>query len=54
MKKIVYLTFIVLFTTILGACVKATPQSIHKMINPGDKIGDFLITTGKESDVTYS
>jgi hypothetical protein len=54
MKKLVYLTLFVLFTIILGACVKATPQSIHKMINPGDKIGDFLITTGNEDDAIYS
>ena len=46
MKKIVYLTFIVMFAVILGACAKATLQPGDGMINPGDKIGDFLITTG--------
>jgi hypothetical protein len=53
MKKIVYLTLIMLFVIVLGACAKATPQSVNEMINPGDKIGDFLITTGDEGDVTY-
>ena len=54
MKKIVYLVLVTLFVTILSACAKATPQSTDEMINPGDKIGDFLITTGKEGDVTYT
>lgn len=54
MKKIAYLTFTVLVSIILGACAKATPQPDDKMINPGDKTGDFLITTGEEGDVTYT
>jgi hypothetical protein len=53
MKKIIYLALIMLFVIILGACAKATPQSANEMINPGDKIGDFLITTGDEGKVTY-
>jgi hypothetical protein len=53
MKKLVYLTLIVMFTIILGACVKATPQPVDEMINPGDKIGDFLITTGDGEDVIF-
>jgi hypothetical protein len=54
MRRLAYLTIIVLFATTLGACAQATPQASDKMINPGDKIGDFLITTGKEGDVTYT
>jgi hypothetical protein len=54
MKKLTCLTLIVLFAVILGACNKATPQSSKEMINPGDRIGDFLITTGKEGEVTYT
>ena len=54
MKKSVYLMLIVLFVFILGACATATPQPvietqsqpIEGMINPGDKISDFLITIG--------
>ena len=53
MKKIIYLALIMLFVIILGACAKATQQSANEMINPGDKIGDFLITTGEGEDVTY-
>jgi hypothetical protein len=52
MKKSVYLPLVMLFVIILGAC--AAPQSGTGMINPGDKIGDFLITTGNAGDVTYS
>ena len=54
MKKFIYLTLIALFSIIVGGCGKATQQPIEatpnlsdQMINPGDKIGDFLITTGK-------
>ena len=53
MKKIYYLTFITLSIVILGACAKATPQSSDEMINPGDKVGDFLITTGDNESVTF-
>ena len=53
MKKPVDLTLIVLFVFILGACTTATPQSSDEMINPGDKIGDFLITTGNGEDVIF-
>ena len=54
MKKIVYLPLIMLFVIILGACAKATPQPADEMINPGDKIGDFLITTGDDDSVIYT
>jgi hypothetical protein len=47
-------SFIVLFAVILGTCVKATSQLAKEMINPGDKIGDFLITTGKKGEATYT
>jgi len=53
MKKPVNLTLIVLFVFILGACTTATPQSSDEMINPGDKIGDFLITTENGEDVIF-
>jgi hypothetical protein len=49
-----------LFVFILGACTTATPQPVETssqriegMINPGDKIGDFLITTGDGEDVIF-
>ena len=54
MKKIVYLTLIMLFVIILGACAKATPQAADEMINPKDKIGDFLITTSTDEGVFYT
>jgi hypothetical protein len=53
MKKIVYLPLITLFVIILGACAKTAPQSVNGMINPGDKVGDFLITTGGGEDVIF-
>jgi len=53
MNKPVYLTLIVLFVFFLSACSTATPQSGDEMINPGDKIGDFFITTGNGEDVIF-
>lgn len=53
MKKSVYLTLIVLFVLSLGACTTEKLQSSKSMINPGDKIGDFLITTGDGEDVIF-
>ena len=32
----------------------SSPPPPTGMINPGDKIGDFLITTGGDKDVTYT
>ncbi len=62
MKKLVHLTLIVLCTMISSACAQATPQPIaeaqpeaeNETINPGDKIGDFLITTGDDDKVLYT
>jgi hypothetical protein len=47
MKRLGYLAFIVLFASMLASCApsNSTPTATG-MINPGDKIGDFLITTG--------
>jgi hypothetical protein len=62
MKKFVYLTLIVLFAFILSSCAKTTPQPVDEAtpppaderIQPGDKIGDFLITTSDDEDVFYT
>ena len=59
MKRFFCLLFIALITVILVSCAKAAPQTAEptlppiEAINPGDKIGDFLITTGEGEDVTY-
>ena len=45
---------VVLFATILASCAKATVEPAIGMINPGDKIGDFLITTGEGDEITYN
>ena len=54
MKRLVYLMLLVMAAFILGACAKATSQTTDETIKPGDKIGDFLITTGEGEDVTYN
>ena len=53
MKGPVFLTLTVLFAIILSACGEATSQPADEMINPGDNIGDFLITAGEEENVTF-
>ncbi|MBI5954889.1 MAG: hypothetical protein HY865_24785 [Chloroflexi bacterium] len=61
MKKFVHLTFIVFFAFILSSCARATPQPVDEAtplpaderINPGDKICDFLITTGDGEDIIF-
>jgi hypothetical protein len=60
MKKFIYLTLIALYSIIVSGCGKATQQPIEatpnisdQMINPGEKIGDFLITTGEGEDVVF-
>lgn len=45
---------VVLFAAILASCAKATAEPANGMINPGDKIGDFLITTGEGDEITYN
>jgi len=61
MKKLIVLTLILLCIIISSACAQATPQPItatsqpiNEMINPGDKIGDFLVTTGDDDKVLYT
>ena len=61
MKKFACLTVMILFGIILGSCSTATPQPnpatpqpVDEMINPGDKIGDFLITTSGDEPVIYT
>jgi hypothetical protein len=53
MKKRSLLTLMVLCAAVLAACTKNSSDSVERMINPGDKIGDFLITTGGDEGVTY-
>ena len=54
MNKLVFLTLIVVFAVIVGACASATQEPADETINPGDKIGDFLITTGDETNLANS
>jgi hypothetical protein len=42
-----------LASIILAACAQAGSTRAEDSLNPGDTIGDFLITTGREKKVTY-
>jgi hypothetical protein len=53
MKRLAFLALIMLFAAVLASCAKGSSESVEGMINPGDKIGDFLITTGGDEGVTY-
>jgi hypothetical protein len=53
-KRLIVLLALLLVAGLTGACSQLTGQSTgNKMIEPGDKIGDFLITTGVEGQFTY-
>lgn len=54
MKKFVYPLLIVLFAIVLASCASSSGEASAEMINPGDKIGDFLITTGEGDEITYN
>ena len=60
MQRFIYLTLIALFSITAAGCGQTTQQPIEatqtlsdQMISPGDKIGDFLITTGDGKDVIF-
>ena len=53
MKKNSHLMVITLCVIILGACAQATPFIEDEVIDPGDRIGDLLITTGNGDDVIF-
>jgi hypothetical protein len=53
MKKILQLSLIVLSVIILGACAKPVAPSNQDSLNPGDRIGSFLITKGTGEDVIF-
>lgn len=53
MKRIFYSTLIMIVTIILSACANGTSQSNDELINPGDRIGNFIITTKEGDDVVY-
>jgi len=55
MKKRAFLTLLVLFIALLASCASNEALEPAKgMIEPGDKIGNFLITKGGNEDITYA
>ena len=54
MKIYIFSLLIVLFVGTVVSCAKAGSGSAEGMINPGDKIGNFLVTRGGEEGVTYT
>ena len=48
MRKLVFLTLILLFAAMLSACAKAMPQVAERMINPGDKVGEMTIEKAED------
>jgi hypothetical protein len=55
MKKLTILFSILLVVGLTMACagVGGSSGPTNKMIEPGDKIGDFVITTGEQGKFTY-
>lgn len=55
MKKSAPILVVVLLVSLLASCTQVSNLlSSNKPIQPGDKIGDFLITTGEPGEATYS
>jgi hypothetical protein len=52
MKSLVYWARFVLFFSLLAACGKSKGSN-EETINPGDKAGDFLVTTAKPGEATF-
>jgi hypothetical protein len=53
MKRLALMVFILLMAGALAACAQPKPTDSSEMIQPGDKVGDFLVTTGEEGNFTY-
>lgn len=52
MKKVVRLSILGLFALILCAC-SPNFQTTNGLINPGDRVGDFVFSTGDEKIATF-
>lgn len=53
MKKLLVLKSILLLVTVVTACTGASVSTEPKLIEPGDKIGDFTVTTGVPGKFSY-
>jgi hypothetical protein len=54
MNRLVSFTLIMLIAVIISACASPTQEPEDETINPGDKIGDFVITTGDKTNLDNS
>jgi hypothetical protein len=53
MKRLAFPALVVLCVAVLASCAKSSSEPGERMINPGDKIGDFTIIKGGDEGVTY-
>jgi len=53
MRRLTLIGFILLMAGVLVACAQPKSTEISDLIRPGDRVGDFLITTGEEGNFTY-
>jgi signal peptidase I len=55
MKKLLWIGLVALMVISLSGCsaIYSLTGSQNSTIQPGDKVGDFLVTTGVEGDFTY-
>lgn len=54
MKNLEFIPLAFVLAIVLAACGSAEAEPVEELIKPGDRIGSFLITTGKGEEVTYS
>ncbi len=53
MKKALMIRLVLFLALLLASCSQAAGSSSGKTIQPGDKIGDFIITTGVPGNFSY-
>lgn len=53
MKKLIYPMLTALFFIIVCACAMTTPKPGNEIINPGDRVGKFIITTGDSENAIF-
>jgi hypothetical protein len=53
MRRLAVLVFILWMVGLLAACARPKPTESNDLIQPGDIISDFLVTTGEEGNFIY-
>ena len=53
LKRLIPVAITLLLVTTLASCARSRPEPADDRIQPGDRIGDLLITTGDDGDMVF-